>query len=161
MFSKFLLFSFLFLCGCALFEERTGPPEYFGPREQTYIASFEEVWRAANLVFQPYPIAVSKMDQGQLETDQVKSLKAWMPPYKETAPTAGLSYKLSLKILRGRVGKQSATRVTILKEATVAHDFVSEPRPIASDGMEEKTLLYRIGREIALERKLTRSQKKR
>lgn len=159
MFSKRLsLVLFLLLSSCALFEERKGPASGFGPREQVYYASFEEVWRASNLVLQPYPLRVSNMDQGILETDSVRGFKVWTPPFKPDSGTAGQAYKLTLKILKGKFGAKNATKVSILKDSSIQRDFFSDPKPIPSDGLEEKTLLYRIGREIQLERMISKAQ---
>ena len=60
---------------CALFQERAGPPTFIGPRDQVFPASFEEVWKAVNLVLQPYPLRISNMDQGILETDTVRAFR--------------------------------------------------------------------------------------
>jgi len=162
MFSKRLsLVLFFLLSACALFEERKGPPSNFGPREQVYYATFEEVWRASNLVLQPYPLRVSNMDQGILETDSVRGFKVWTPPFKPDSGTAGQAYKLTLKILKGKFGAKAATKVSILKDASNQRDFFSDPKPIPTDGLEEKTLLYRIGREIQLERMISKAQQKK
>jgi hypothetical protein len=162
MFSKRLsLVLFFFLSSCALFEERKGPPTSFGPHEQVYYANYEEVWRASNLVLQPYPLRVSNMDQGLLETDSVRGFKVWTPPFEPDSGTSGQAYKLTLKILKGKFAGKAATKVSILKEQSLQRDFFSDPKPTASDGLEEKSLLYRIGREIQLERTLNKSQKKK
>lgn len=160
-FSRFFVFFLpLLIARCALFEERKGPPPISGPREQVYTATYDEVWRASNLVLQPYPLRVSNMDQGILETDTVRGFKVWTPPFKPDGATAGQAYKLTLKILKGRAeGGREATRVSILKDSSIQHDFFSDPRPIPSDGLEEKTLLYRIGREVQIERALAKAQK--
>lgn len=160
MFSKLLVATVIFFSGCALFEERKGPEMVFAPREKVYPATFDEVWRAANLVLQPYPLRVSNMDQGVLETDFVRGFKVWTPPFKPDSASAGQAYKLTLKIIKGNMGKQGAIRVSILKDSSTQHDFFSDPKPTPSDGLEERTLLYRIGREIQTERALAKAQKK-
>ena len=149
------------LSACALFEERKGPESFFGPREQVYKASYEEVWRASNLVLQPYPLRVSNMDQGTLETDSIRGFKVWTPPFKVDSASAGQSYKLTLKILKGNFSGRGAIKVSITKDLAIQNDFFSDPRPIASDGMEEKAILYRINREIQVERALTKAQKRK
>lgn len=162
MFSRRLfVLCFLILSACALFEERKGPANYFGPREQVYYATYEEVWRASNLVLQPYPLRVSNMDQGVLETDSVRGFKVWTPPFKPDGATAGQAYKLTLKILKGKFSGKAATKVAILKDASIQRDFFSDPKPTASDGLEEKSLLYRIGREIQSERMISKAQQKK
>lgn len=148
------------LSSCALFEERGGPPKYYGPREQVYFANFEEVWRSVNLVLQPYPLRVSNMDQGVLETDMIRGNRVWSLPYKTESMMNGESYRLTIRVIKGALEAKSATKVTIVKESSLQRDFFSDPRPLPSDGMEEKTVLYRIGREIQIERALAKAQKK-
>jgi len=158
--SSLLVLVFL-LSGCALFEERNKPPTYFGPREQVFYASFEEVWRAVNLVLQPYPLRISNMDQGLLETDVIRGYKVWAPPYKNDVAATGESYHLTMHVVKGALDRRAATKVTIVKDNEVQVDFFSDPKSIPSDGLEEKTILYRIGREIQIERALAKAQKKR
>lgn len=148
------------LTACALFEERTGPPIYFGPREQVYYASFEEVWRSVNIALQPYPLRISNMDQGLLETDNIRGYKVWSPPYKSDMVSGGQYYHLTIRVVRGNLQKKQATKVTIVKDVEVQPDFFSDPKNLGSDGLEEKTLLYRIGREIQMDRAMSKAQKK-
>jgi hypothetical protein len=154
-----LAIAILSISGCALFEERKGPTTFVGPREQVFYATYDEVWRAANLVLQPYPLRVSNMDQGLLESDAIHGYKSWTPPFAPESASSGLNYKLTLKLLRGKFNGKAATKVSILKDATVQHDFFSDPKPVASDGLEEKSLLYRIGREVTIERAIAKAQK--
>ena len=56
--------------------------------------------------------------------------------------------------------RKAATKVTLTKDVTLQSDFFSDPKFLPSDGLEEKTILYRIGREIQIERALAKAQKK-
>jgi hypothetical protein len=146
--------------GCALFEERAGPATMFGPREQVYYANYEEVWRAVNFVLQPYPLRISNMDQGTLETDMIRGYRVWAPPYKSESSSSAETYRLTIRVIKGApLQGKPATKVTIVKEMQIQQDFFSDPRSIPSDGLEEKAILYRISREIQIERAIARSQK--
>ena len=151
---------FLSLSGCALFRENSGPPESFAPREQTYYANFDQVWRAAQLSLQNYPLRVNNMDLGVIETEAVKGTRVWSPPHKPDTNQAGLSYSLGVRLIKGRSEGREAVKVTILKESEQTHDFFSEPHRIPSDGLEEKSILYRIGRELQIEKALEAAHKK-
>lgn len=160
-----LLFSLFILtqvAACALFEERGGPPTSFAPREQVFYASFDEVWQSVNLVLQPYPLRISNMDQGMIETDAIRGYRIWVPPYKSDTAASGETYRLVVRVIKGKpIDSRPATKITIVKEAQLQIDFFSDPRTIPSDGLEEKAILYRIGREIQIARTLARSQKKK
>jgi len=148
------------LTACALFAERPGPATYTGPREQVYYATYEEVWRATNLVLQPYPLRVSNMDQGILETDGIRGFRIFTPVYKRESTSSAEQYKLVARVIKGSLERKAATKVTLTKDVTLQSDFFSDPKFLPSDGLEEKTILYRIGREIQIERALAKAQKK-
>lgn len=158
-----VLFSIFFLAqaltACALFQEQSGPKTFMGPREEVIYASFEEVWRAVNIVMQPYPLRLSNMDEGLLETDSLKGYKTWEPPFKQRKPS-GLVYKLSVRVVRGSSQGLKATKVIILKDAQVQRDFFSNSKQVPTDGLEEKVILYRIKREVQLERAVNLAQKR-
>lgn len=160
IFNFLCLLTTLTLSACALFEERNGPVTYYGPREEVFRANFEEVWRAVNLVLQPYPLRVSNMDQGVLETDDIRGYRVWAPPYKNDSVSNGETYRITIRVIKGSLDNRSATKVTIVKDSQLRADFFSDPKSLPSDGFEEKALLYRIGREIQIERALAKAQKK-
>lgn len=158
--SIFSLILIALLGGCALFEERGGPQMFYGPREQVFYANFEEVWRSVNLVLQPYPLRVSNMDQGMLETDEIRGFRVWGPPYKSESAASGETYRLTIRVIKGALASRAATKVTVVKDSQLRTDFFSDPKSLPSDGMEEKSILYRIGREIQIERALAKAQKR-
>ncbi len=145
------------LSACALFEDRKGPQSFLGPREDVIYANFEEVWRATNIVLQSYPLRLSNMDEGLLETDDIKGYRSWQPPFPQRKPQ-GMSYRLSVRVVRGSSGRIPATKIIILKDAKVQRDFFSNVKQVPSDGLEEKSLIYRIKREIQIERALQHAQ---
>jgi hypothetical protein len=100
------------------------------------------------------------MDQGVLETDEIKGNRVFSPVYKGGEASGGESYRITIRVIKGQLGSKAATKVTIVKDAQIKVDFFSDPRNIPTDGLEEKTLLYRIGREIQIERALAKAQKK-
>lgn len=146
---------------CALFEERGGPPTSFGPHEQVFYAAFEEVWTAVNLVLQPYPLRVSNMDQGIIESDPIRGYRVWVPPYKNENAPSGETYKLTVRVIRGKpLDGKPATKITVVKDLQQQLDFFSTPRTIPTDGLEERSILYRIGREVQIARALVKAQKR-
>src|SRR5262245_23537160 len=120
IFSLALLIVTVVNSGCALFEERAGPQMMFGPREQVYYATYEEVWRAVNFVLQPYPLRISNMDQGTLETDMIRGYRIWTPPYKSENASSAETYRLTIRVIKGApLAGKPATKVTIVKEAQI------------------------------------------
>lgn len=158
-FSLAIFISFM-VSACALFEERRGPETFVGPREQVFYATFEEVWRATNLVMQPYPLRVSNMDQGLLESDVIRGYKVFVPVYKSPTAVSAETYRILIRIVKGSLEGKAATKVVLSRDTQMQSDFFSDPKTVHSDGLEEKVILYRISREIQIERALAKSQKK-
>ena len=156
----FKLFFFSILAsGCALFADNREPPTFFGPREQVYFASFNQVWRATQLALQKYPIRVNNLDLGILETDAIKGNKVWAPPHRKRT-SGGLSSWLSVRVVRGFSDGHPSVRVTLIKKLEKKKDFFSNTKKLPSDGLEEKSIFYRIRRELLIDRALERAQKK-
>jgi len=155
--------SLWFATGCALFEEKAGPKPVLGPQEKVFYAEFDDVWRATQLALQSptsYPLRVNNMDTGILETEMIKGSQTWTAPNATQPPSGGLAYRLVVRVIKGNVGNRHAHKVIVLKDGQMQRDFFSDPEPTPSDGLEEKVILYRIDRELQIDRALKRANKR-
>ncbi len=156
----FFGFMILILSGCALFVDNREPPKSFGPREQVFYSNFDQVWRAAQISLNRYPIRINNLDLGIIETDTVKGYKAWLPPTNQKT-SGGLSYRLSIRVVKGGVEGRPAIRVSISKDLEFQKDFFAESQKLPSDGLEEQSILYRMGRELQIDQALKKAQDKK
>ena len=102
-----------------------------------------------------YPMKINDVDACIFETAYIRGDKAWVSPSVETESSGGQRYKLTIKIIKGKnASGEPATKVTILKRAEIQRDFFSEFQKQPSDGLEEKSMMYRIERELAVEKAL-------
>jgi hypothetical protein len=155
--------SLWFATGCAVFEQKAGPKPVLGPLEKIFYASFDDVWRATQLALQSptsYPLRVNNMDTGVMETEILKGSLTWMAPHMAEPPTGGYSYRILVRVIKGNISGRQAFKVTVQKDAQIQRDFFSEPEPVHSDGLEEKVILYRIDRELQIDRALKRANKR-
>ncbi|MGE0763725.1 MAG: hypothetical protein AB7N80_10645 [Bdellovibrionales bacterium] len=153
----------MFSLGCAVFEDRAGPKPVGLPQEKVFHGSFDDVWRAMQLALQgptSYPLRINNMDTGVIETEQVKGSMVWSPPNVEQPSGGGYSYRLIMRVIKGAVSGRQAYKVTVQKVSQIQRDFFAEPEPISSDGLEEKVILYRVDREMQIDRALRRLNKK-
>ncbi len=130
------------------------------PVEKVFHAKFDHVWRATQLALKSYPIKQSHIDRGLITTDFIKGPHIWSPPYVKKEPSQGLRSQLKVKLSRGQAQGHPVTRVTIFKALSIKRDFFSDNETISSDGMEESALLYRIERELKIDKALERLQKR-
>lgn len=151
---RLLILSFLALQACVTNDIN---PELKQSFEKTYTAKYEDVWRAIQQSIMSYPLRVNNMDTGQVHTTTVRGRLAFKSPQIEgRTPGGGYSYKVYFSVIREAKNK---TRVIITKRAEKKKDFFSAAEEKGTDGLEEQTLLYRIGRELLIERMLVKRSK--
>ncbi|MBX9768755.1 MAG: hypothetical protein K2X47_15890, partial [Bdellovibrionales bacterium] len=108
------------------------------------------------------PIRVNDADSGTLESDAVKGDTLWTPPNATKRLPGSLKYKILVNLVRGKKREEDAkaVRVTILKRIEHQKDFFAPIERIQSDGYEETAIMYRIERELEVEKLLARARQK-
>jgi hypothetical protein len=155
------LISFLFLglglfatAGCVESRPIDDPP-LTEPETRVYYDSYDEVWRAVQLALKKYPVHLNNIESGILETDYIKGDKLFAEPV-EGRTKQGMRYKLTIRAVKGRIEDKSAIKIICTKTSEVQRDFFTGFQPITTDGLEEKAILYRIGRYLEMERILSK-----
>lgn len=120
---------------------------------KAFKASFDEVWRATQQAVISYPLKVNNMEQGTIQTTLVRSHTYFKPPHLDKKHAGGYRYDLQITLIKD---SKHITSVHLQKRLQVYKDFISKPIDLISDGLEETALLYRIEREIEIDRKLTK-----
>lgn len=104
-----------------------------------------------------YPMRINNVDTGTLETDYIKGARVWRAPDEKKRPPSGMRYIIRVQVLRGQTASKEAIKVVIDKRIEVKKNFFIDPKIKASDGLEERMLLYRINRELKIEKALERA----
>lgn len=151
---RFIYGALFLIIGC------NSVPDVEVPRtfEREYAANFDETWRAVQQTIVAYPLKINNMELGQVQTTPIRGNTQFKPPHEARVKSGGHRYNLSINILKV---SPSVTRVSILKDIAVYRDFVSKPETKGSDGYEENMILYRVGRELEIEKILLRDAKKK
>lgn len=126
------------------------------PEARVFPESFEKVWRAIAQAIKKYPVNINLIDSGLIETEYVKGDKLFSDP-NVTRTLSGLRYKIIIRAVKGQMDAKSAVKVTVLKSAEIQPDFFSGYKPIASNGLEESAILYRITRNLEIDRLLQKA----
>ncbi len=142
----------LLLSACASEPKKERALDY----SRAFNASYEVVWRATQQAMLNYPMNINNMDTGQLQTLFITGKHRFKPPHRrEEVLPSGYQYRLNINIIRNEDNKRA--KVIISKEARLQKDFFSNPEDLGSDGFEEKSILYRIKREVIIELLLKRA----
>jgi len=156
-----IIFSVLpLLGGCSLLAPSPRTSDV-GPHERVYFASYNLVWNALQKSLVKYPIHTNNIDAGLLITESIKNRKLWTPLLPQSSKYNHSTYVLTARVTRGHFDGRDSVRVEIEKKISLERDFFSGQEPLPSDGLEEKSILYRIGRELTLESALRKAYEKK
>lgn len=147
-------------CASAPEQEATTPEEIIekATHQKVFTAPYDEVWKAAHAAIK-YTIASENQDFGVMETDFIKSVDGYIPPFRNKPQYASSRYKLIITFVKGKknISGQEMVRVNIEKKIEAFKDFISEVKTLTSDGYEEKVIFYRMEREIVIDQALKRA----
>jgi hypothetical protein len=155
----FLLFLPMVFSGCGIFDPRPETPDQIiekASHQKIFLAPYDQVWKVAHTALK-YTIASENQDFGTIETDFVKSVDGWVPPYKKKPDYPGARYKLLFTFAKGETKNRESTRVTIEKKIEVFRNIISDTQAVASDGSEEKAIFYRMERELIIARAIEKA----
>jgi hypothetical protein len=145
------------LAACAWLEPRSEAPVSHEARVEVFAADYEEVWRAMQKALVSYPLQTNNVDQGVLETDELKLGQVWSAPFPRDRKQLIGRYRLKLKLTKGKAGGRTSMRVAVLKQIRHEKDFFSGEDLRPSDGFEEEAILYRIRRELEIESRVKKA----
>jgi hypothetical protein len=148
------------LTGCVTSPSADLKPASDGTVQRVYYAEQAEMERAIKQAINKYPPRIENLEAGIYETDYVKGDQRWQGPVPAKPLPNGLRYRILLHLVKGKSEKKGAIKVVITKQVEIMHDFFQEPEMVSSDGLEELTILYRISRELAIDRAIHRAEEK-
>lgn len=138
--------------GCATSAPNTRPLDL--PFTQVYLATYDTVWTAVNQVLENYSVVRIERDAGIIETDwaQVRYNSAIYEHPDREEFLESVKSRVKIKLSKGLVAQsgQPAVRVQVTKELSEYKNFVLDYERVATDTVEEKVLLYRVGQRIRI-----------
>ena len=155
----FLLLITILFSSCGIFDPRPESPDQIiekASHQKIFLAPYDQVWKVAHTALK-YTIASENQDFGTIETDFVKAVDGWVPPYKKKPDYPGARYKLLFTFAKGETKNRESTRVTIEKKIEVFKNIISDTQSVASDGSEEKAIFYRMERELIIARAIEKA----
>ena len=150
---KFAVFC-VFLIGCASAPKK---PTFPTPAVKVFQSDYSSVFAAAKKALSPYSFNIVSFSNKVLETDIYEIHEKWQPQHrKATTKEKNGYYLINVKFLE----LEEKTAVKVTKKQRKQLDFISS-KDIPSDGLEENMILYRIKRELFLDKILKKLAKKK
>lgn len=143
---------------CTYYVEKESRKNYMTdePYLKTFYGDYPDVWASVGKAMSGYRTTVMDREAGYIETVEKPFDEGWRSPHIQNIPPSGRRYRVIVRVLRGEVKGKSAISVSVKKIIKNRVDFFSQDEEEASDGLEERSLLYRIEREYEIERGLKR-----
>ncbi len=161
---KFFSFSLLLLAfSCASYKKFKYITEEFEVPSKLFGTNFNQTWQAVLQVMRTFDLETSNQEAGIIKTrwiDNTNELN-FSDSFGTSDAVKSAKFKLIVNVVKGYRIDKEVSKVTIYKRQLIEQDFLQGWKEIPSDGIQEKTLIYRINKVIAIDKKLREIEKKR
>lgn len=159
----FILFFILLFSSCASYEKFKKITEELEIPSEVYPADYNQSWQAVIQVMKRYDISYQNQESGKIKTRWMDNTLQvnFTDSFGSSDAIKAAEFKLQINVAEGYSYGRKMTKVTIFKRQRVEHDFLQGWKEKQTDGIQEKTLLYRIGRLIEIDSKLKEIDKAR
>lgn len=153
----------VFLSGCANYEKFRQITEELDIPSKVYKADYNQTWQAVIQVMRKYDIAQQNQEAGFIKTRWIDNTLEvnFADSFGSSDSVKAAKFKLVINVVKGFRASKEVTKVTIYKRQLMEQDFLQGWKEVSTDGITEKTLLYRIERLIATDNKLKEIDKAR
>lgn len=160
---KLLISLSLFLSSCASYEKYRQITEELDIPSQVYKADFNQTWQAVLQVMKRFDVSYNNQEAGKIKTRWMDNTLQvnFTDSFGSSDAIKAAEFKLLINVSEGFSYGRKVSKVTIFKRQRVERDFLQGWQEIPTDGIQEKTLLYRIGVIIANDNKLKELDKLR
>lgn len=151
-------FTLLFTTGCV---SPRLTYNVYQPISKVFYTDYDKVWKALMLTMESYSVEEEDQEKGFLRTARRGGNKLWTPPFPEERSSSGTQADVIFVYLTRGQNEDDVpgVRVSVLKKSFVRKGFLTEAERIPSHGLEEKVILYRILREIEIEKFIMKQHK--
>jgi len=151
------------LSGCSSYENYRHITEDLEIPSQVYPYDYNKVWIELLKITNKYEREVFVQDAGIIKTrwkDNTLELN-FADSFGSNDAVKSAKFKLIINAVKGYRGTKEVTKVTVFKRQLVEQDFLQGWKTLRSDGILEKSILYRLERALAIEAKLQEIEDKK
>lgn len=151
------------LYGCSSYENFKFVTEDLEIPTQVYRADYNKVWQEVMKITNKYPREVYNQDAGVIKTrwiDNTLELN-FADSFGSNDSVKSAEFKLIINVVKGYRGTKEVSKVTVFKRQRVEQDFLQGWKVIKTDGILEKSILYRLERALTIEAKLQEIEDKK
>lgn len=148
---------------CSSYQQFQYMAEEYEIPSQVFDADYTQAWQAVLQVMRTYNLSLQNQEAGVIKTrwtDNTLEVN-FSDSFGSGDSVRAAKFMLIVNVVKGFRGTREVCRVTVFKRQMVEQDFLQGYKVIPSDGILEKTILYRVGRNIQIENQLKKIEEKR
>lgn len=128
---------------------------------KTFIGNYEVVWESVQDALKSERIEAVNKDTGYIQTGWADNTAAMNLAESYMGSHAFVKSEYRMKINLAKMFHQGvpAVRVSVHKDQLIQQDVLETPRIVETNGVDENTFLYRIGRLIVMKNKMDAEEK--
>jgi len=146
----------LVLTSCSSYEKFKSITEDVEIPSQVYRHDYNRVWNEVLKVSKNYEAESFSQEAGIIKTrwkDNTQEMN-FADSFGTSDAVKAAQFKLIINVVKGFRGNKEVTKVSIFKRQKVEQDFLQGWKVIRSDGILEKSILYRLEKSLEIEAKL-------
>jgi hypothetical protein len=126
--------------------------------ERIFITDFNTAWQSILDALKNNRLDITNREGGYLQTKWVENTaeKNFTESFGNADSYLKAQSRFRIIVSKGFYNGRNSIKVAVQKEQLVQRDVLEGWRPVETDTIDEKSLLYRIGRLIALKMKITK-----
>lgn len=161
--NNLILCLFLIFSSCTSYEKFRQITEELEIPSRMFKADYNQTWQAVIQVMKRYDIAYQNQEAGKIKTRWMDNTLQvnFTDAFGSADAVKAAEFKLVVNVAEGYSYGRKVTKVTIYKRQRIENDFLQGWKAQPSDGIQEKTLLYRIEKLIENDNKLKEIDKAR
>lgn len=151
------------LVSCSSYEQFQYMSEEFEVPSQVFNADFNQTWQAVINIMKRYDLETYDQEAGVIKTRWIDNTLEvnFSDSFGSSDSVKGARFRLVVNVVKGFRGDREVAKVTIFKRQMIEQDFLQGWKVIPTDGIQEKTILYRIERGLAIDNRLKKIEDRR
>ena len=154
---------FLIHTSCSSYKQFQYITEEFEVPTKVFKATYDQAWQAVLNIMQKYDLETQNQEAGIIKTrwiDNTLELN-FADSFGSGDSVKAAKFKVIVNVVKGFRSTREVTKVTVFKRQLIEQDFLQGWKEIPTDGIFEKTTLYRIERSIKIDNKLKEIEQKK
>ena len=123
---------------------------------KTFITSYDVAWDAMQDALKSETFEITSKETGVIQTRWADNTKAvnLSESFEGSHAFVKSEYRLKVNLSKTFFEGVPAVKVSVSKDQIIQQDILDHARPMESNGIDENTILYRVGRLIVVKQKL-------